>query len=248
MASSDASAPPVIVVTGSSRGLGRAIALRCGRAGWRVVVHCRTRRAEAEAVAKAIIEAGGRALVLQADVTIPGTFPQIVEQTVTHWGRIDAWVNNAGVVDDRLVVSTPDDAWDRVIATDLTAAWRATQAVAPVMARQRGGAILNVSSIAALQGRRGQSAYSAAKAGLIAFTRSSARELGPDNIRVNAVCPPVLDTESVGATAETLREQQLIPGVISPEDAADTMFSILSLPWISGQIFVMDSRIPAGTL
>lgn len=213
-----------------------------------MVVHCRTRRAEAEAVAKAIIEVGGRALVLQADVTTPGTFPRIVEQTVNHWDRIDAWVNNAGVVDDRLVVSMPDDACDHVIATNLTAAWRATQAVAPVMRGQGGGTILTVASIAALQGRRGQSAYSAAKAGLIALTRSSARELGPDNIRVNAVCPPVLGTESVGSHAESLRKQQLIPGVISLEAAADTMFSILSLPWISGQTFVMDSRIPEGAL
>lgn len=213
-----------------------------------MVVHRRTRRAEAEAVAKAIIEVGGRALVLQADVTTPGTFPQIVEQTVNHWDRIDAWVNNAGVVDDRLVLSTPDDAWDRVIATDLTAAWRAIQAVAPVMRQLGGGAILNVASIGALQGRRGQSAYSAAKAGLIALTRSSARELGPDNIRVNAVCPPVLDTESVGSHAESLREQQLMPGTVSLDSAAETIFSILTLPWITGQTFVMDSRIPQGSL
>jgi 3-oxoacyl-[acyl-carrier protein] reductase len=222
--------------------------LRCGHAGWRVVVHCRTRRAEAEAVAKAIIEVGGRALVLQADVTSSGPLPQVVEQTVTHWDRIDAWVNNAGVVDDRLLVSTPEDAWDRVIATDLTAAWRAIQAVAPVMRRQGGGTILNVASIAALQGRRGQSAYSAAKAGLIAFTRSSARELGPDNIRVNAVCPPVLDTESVGPHAESLRTQQLMAGTVSLDSAAETVFSILTLPWITGQTIVMDNRIPAGTL
>ncbi len=213
-----------------------------------MVVHCRTRRAEAETVAKAIIEVGGRALVLQADVTTPGTFPQIVEQTVNHWDRIDAWVNNAGVVDDRLVVSMPDDAWDHVIATNLTAAWRATQAVAPVMCRQGGGTILNVASIAALQGRRGQSAYSAAKAGLIALTRSSARELGPDNIRVNTVCPPVLDTESVGSHAESLRAEQLMPGAVSLESAAETMCSILTLPWITGQTIVMDNRIPAGTL
>jgi 3-oxoacyl-[acyl-carrier protein] reductase len=222
--------------------------LRCGHAGWRVVVHCRARRAEAEAVAKAIIEVGGRALVLHADVTSPRPLPQVVEQTVTHWDRIDAWVNNAGVVDDRLLVSTPEDAWDRVIATDLTAAWRAIQAVAPVMRRQGGGTVLNVASIAALQGRRGQSAYSAAKAGLIALTRTTALELGPDNIRVNAVCPPVLDTESVGPHAESLRTRQLMAGTVSLDSAAETVFSILTLPWITGQTIVMDSRIPAGTL
>lgn len=238
----------MIVVTGSSRGLGRAIALRCGHAGWRVVVHCRTRRAEAAAVAKAIVEVGGRALVLPADVTSSGLLPQVVEQTVTHWERIDAWVNNAAVVDDRLLVSTPEAAWDRVIATDLTAAWRAIHAVAPVMRRQGGGTILNVASIAALQGRRGQSAYSAAKAGLIALTRTTALELAPDNIRVNAVCPPVLDTESAGSHAKGLRAEQLREGAVSLDSAADTVCSILTLPWITGQTIVMDSRIPAGTL
>jgi NAD(P)-dependent dehydrogenase (short-subunit alcohol dehydrogenase family) len=157
-------------------------------------------------------------------------------------------VNNAGLVDDRLVVSMPEDRWDRVIATDLTAAWRAIQAVAPVMRRQGGGTILNVASTAALQGRRGQSAYSAAKAGLIALTRSAARELGPDDIRVNAVCPPVLDTESVASHAASLRAEQLLLGAVSLESAAETMFSILTLPWMTGQIIVMDNRIPAGTL
>ncbi len=236
------------MVTGASRGLGRSVALRCGRAGWRVVVHCREQRDAADAVARAIIDAGGDALVVQADVTTPGVFSDVVAHTVDRWGRIDAWVNNAGVVDDRLVLSMPDDAWDRVIAIDLTAAYRATQAVAPVMRRQGGGTILNVASIAALQGRRGQSAYSAAKAGLIALTRSSAIELGVDNIRVNAVCPPVLDTESVGSHAGLLRAEQLMPGVVSLDSAAETVCSILTLPWITGQTLVMDSRIPAGTL
>jgi 3-oxoacyl-[acyl-carrier protein] reductase len=241
-------ASPVIVVTGSSRGLGRAIALRSGHAGWRVAVHCRTRRADAEAVALAIVEAGGDALVVASDVTTPNALPDLVEVTMAKWGRIDAWVNNAGVVDDRLVVSMPEDAWDRVIATDLSAAWRATRAVVPVMRQQGGGSILNVASIAALQGRRGQSAYSAAKAGLIALTRAAAAELGPDSIRVNAVCPPVLDTESAGAHAEALRADQLIAGAVSLDSAGAAVFTLLTLPWITGQTIVMDSRIPAGAL
>jgi len=236
------------VVTGSSRGLGRAIALRFGRAGWRVVVHCHTRRADAEAVSKAITDLGGQATVLQADVTARETFPQIVEQTVAHWNRIDAWVNNAGVVDDHLAISMPDSTWDRVIAVNLTAAQRAIQAVAPVIRSQGGGTILNVVSIAALQGRRGQSAYSAAKAGLIALTRAAARELGPDNIRVNALCPPVLDTESVGPHGEALRSEQLIASTVSLDSAAETVYSFLTLPWITGQTLVIDNRIPAGAL
>jgi 3-oxoacyl-[acyl-carrier protein] reductase len=224
------------------------VALRCGKVGWRVVVHYRVQRGAAEAVAQATADAGGDAFAMQADVTTPDVFPKMVEQTVARWGRIDAWINNVGVVDDRLTVAMPDDTWDRVISTDLTAAWRAIQAVAPVLRRQGGGTILNVASIAALQGRRGQSAYGAAKAGLIALTRSLARELGPDNIRVNAVCPPVLDTESVGSHAEALRAEQLLSGPVSLDSAAETIVSILTLPWITGQTIVMDSRIPAGML
>lgn len=213
-----------------------------------MVVHYRNQRDAADMVARSVIDAGGNAFVIQADVTTPGVFSDVVSRTMDRWGRIDAWVNNAGVVHDRLVVSTPDDAWDRVLTTNLTAAWRATQAVVPVMRIQGGGTILNVASIAALQGRRGQSAYSAAKAGLIALTRSAAMELGADNIRVNAVCPPVLDTESVGSHAETLRTEQLIASAVSLDSAAEIVCSILTLPWMTGQTLVMDSRIPAGAL
>lgn len=187
-------------------------------------------------------------MVVSADVTKLGVFPEVVEQTVARWGRIDAWVNSAGAVDDRLVVSMPEQTWDRLIAVNLTAAQRAIQAVAPVMRRRGGGTILNVASVAALQGRRGQAAYSAAKAGLIAFTRTTALELGPDNIRVNAVCPPVLDTESVGLHAKALRAEQLMEDAVSLDGAAETIFSILTLPWITGQTLVIDSRIPLGTL
>jgi 3-oxoacyl-[acyl-carrier protein] reductase len=164
------------VVTGASRGLGRAVALRCGKAGWRVVVHYREQRDAADSAALAITSTGGEALVVQADVTQPGAFPDMVAQTIARWGRIDAWINNAGVVDDHLAISMPEATWDQVIAVNLTAARRATQAVAPVLRKQSGGTILNVASIAALQGRRGQSAYSAAKAGLIAFTRTAAAD------------------------------------------------------------------------
>lgn len=246
--SSNQSVSPVIVITGASRGLGRALALRCGRERWRVVVHYRERAAEAAAVATAVSRAGGEALVHQADVTAPDAFPHLVERAVTRWGRIDAWVNNAGIVEDRLAVSAPEQAWDRMIATHLSAAWRATRAVAPLMREQRGGAILNVVSLAALQGRRGQSLYAAAKAGLIALTRTAARELGPDGIRVNAVCPPVLDTDSTGPRASALRAQQLIPDAVSTDQAAEAMFAVLALPWMSGQTVVLDSRLAAGSL
>ncbi|MFZ5862271.1 MAG: SDR family NAD(P)-dependent oxidoreductase [Nitrospirota bacterium] len=244
----DPFARPVIVITGSSRGLGRALALSCGSAGWRVAVHCREHRAEADSAAAAIAAAGGEALVLQHDVTDPGAAHTIVAHTTSAWGRIDAWVNNAGVVDDRLLVSTPDATWERMMSVHLSAARRAIQAVSPVMRGQGGGVILNVASLAALQGRRGQAHYAAAKAGLIALTRTAARELGAYGIRVNAVCPPVLDTDAVGSHADSLRGQQLLPEAVPLTNAAEAIRAILTLPWMTGQTIVLDSRIPEGAL
>ncbi|MBI3607336.1 MAG: SDR family NAD(P)-dependent oxidoreductase [Nitrospirae bacterium] len=241
-------ATPVVVVTGASRGLGRAVALRCGGARWRVAVHYRVRRDAADSVVAAIAEAGGEAIACQADVARASSLADVVERVMSRWGRIDAWINNAGVIDDQLAVATPDAAWDRVIATNLSSAWYALRAVAPVMIEQREGVILNVASLAALQGRQGQSAYAASKAGLIALTRTAARELAPHGIRVNAVCPPVLETESAASRAPALRAQQLLPAPIEPHQAADTVFAVLGLPWISGHTFMLDSRIPAGNL
>ncbi len=241
-------ATPVVVVTGASRGLGRAVALRCGAARWRVAVHYRVRRDAADSVVAAIAEAGGEAVACQADIARPPSLTEVVERVMGQWGRIDVWINNAGVIDDRLALAMPDAAWDRVIATNLSSAWYALHAVSPVMIEQGEGVIVNVASLAALQGRQGQSAYAASKAGLIALTRTAARELAPYGIRVNAVCPPVLETESAAARAPALRAQQLIPEPIDPRRAADAVFAILGLPWISGHTFILDNRIPAGSL
>ena len=240
--------PPVVVVTGASRGLGRAVALRFGAARWRVAAHYRMRRDAADSVVAAIAERGGEAIACQADVADAPSIKDVVEQVMTRWGRIDAWIHNAGVIDDRLVVATPDAAWDRVIAVNLSSAWHAIRAVAPIMIAQESGVILNVASLAALQGRRGQGAYAAAKAGLIALTQTAAHELAPHGIRVNAVCPPVLGTDSATARAPALRAQQLLPEPIEPPQVADAVFAVLSLPWISGHTFILDNRIAEGAL
>ncbi len=199
-------------------------------------------------MAASITAAGSEALVVQHDVTDPGAARAIVARTTSTWGRIDAWVNNAGVIDDRVLLSTTDASWDQMVSVHLTAARRAIQAVSPVMRGQGGGVILNVASLAALQGRRGQAPYAAAKAGLIALTRTAARELGAYGIRVNAVCPPVLDTDAAGARAAALRGQQLIPGAVPLAGAAEAIRSILTLTWMTGQTIVLDSRIPEGAL
>jgi 3-oxoacyl-[acyl-carrier protein] reductase len=206
------------------------------------------RRDAADSVVSAITEAGGEAIACRADVADAPSVKDVVARVMDRWGRIDAWIHNAGVIDDRLVVATPDAAWDRVIAVNLSSAWHAIRAVAPIMIAQESGVILNVASLAALQGRRGQSAYAASKAGLIALTRAAARELAPHGIRVNAVCPPVLGTDSAAARAPALRAQQLLPAPIEPHQVADAVFAVLRLPWISGHTFILDNRIAEGAL
>lgn len=237
---------PVVVITGASRGLGRAIALRCAAAHWRVAITYRNRRDDAEAVLHEIVARGGEAMLWEGDVSDAGSAADTAARTVERWGRIDAWVNNAAIVDDRVVAGMPDDAWDRVISVDLSSPARAIRAVAPAMIRQGGGAILNVASIVGVEGRRGQSNYGAAKAGLLGLTRAAAHELGPHGIRVNAVCPPVMPTDTAGRHVAALRVRRLLPAEIDPAEVATAIVAVLALPWITGHTFMLDSRIPEG--
>lgn len=251
---------PAIVVTGASRGIGRALAIRCGQAGWRVAVVYHTQHRAADETAAQIRSHGGAAYVCHADVADPRSVERVVQQVIDEWGRIDIWVSNAAIVTDRLTVTMPDEAWDRVVATDLSSAAYGIRAVAPAMIRQGDGAILHVASIVGLEGRRGQSNYAAAKAGLLGLTRSAARELAPYGIRVNAACPLLLDTPLTTPHLAALRTRQLLPvqsDSASASDlasasnsalAGDSLFAILTLPWITGHTFMLDSRIAEGAL
>jgi len=168
------------LVTGASKGIGRAIALELGRAGASVVVHYNSGREEAEAVAA---EIGGRAA--QADVSDPDAARALVEDA----GELDVLVNNAGLTRDGLIARMPDDDWETVLRTNLFGAFYTCRAAARGMMRRRSGAIVNVSSIVGVHGNPGQTNYGASKAGLIGFTKSLARELGSRGVRANVLAP-----------------------------------------------------------
>ena len=239
---------PVVVVTGASGGLGQAFALSCGIAGWRVAIHYHRQRVAAESVERRVLATGAECLMRQADLRDAEAAKQLVRDVISRWGRIDVLINTTGILDDRLLAVMPDASWEHVIAVNLTAAFHALRAVAPVMIEQGGGIILNVTSLAALQGRKGQTNYAAAKSGLIGLTRTAALELAPYGIRVNAACPPVVDTAMTRRRAFALRLQQLLPSDTDVGHAAQAVLGVLALPGVSGQIFILDHRIPDGSL
>jgi len=236
-----------IVITGGGRGLGRSLALRFGAARERVAVTYRTDRNGAESTADEICRHGGEALALALDVRDRSAVEQAVAAVLARWGGIDILVNNAGIAQDALAVRMTEQAWDDVLATDLSGPFRCTRAVAGPMMRQRHGHILNVASITGLQGREGQVNYSAAKAGLIGLTKAAARELGPYDVKVNAVLPGYLET-AMGRTVsdavrERVQEENTLGRVNDPEEVAEFVYRLSLLRNVSGQVFNLDSRI-----
>jgi 3-oxoacyl-[acyl-carrier protein] reductase len=190
----------VALVTGASRGIGKAIALELGRAGADVVLSYRTGREEAEAVAS---EVGGRAV--EADVSDPASAKALVEEA----GDLDILVNNAGLTRDGVLARMSDDDWRDVIETNLSSVFYTCRAAARPLMKRRGGAIVNISSIVGLHGNFGQTNYAASKAGIIGFTKSLARELGGRNVRANAVVPGYVRSRLTDAIPEDATKAML---------------------------------------
>jgi 3-oxoacyl-[acyl-carrier protein] reductase len=183
----------VALVTGASRGIGEAVARRLGSEGATVIAAARTRPALEKVVAD-IAAGGGRAAALVLDLADPASIEAGVKSALAAHGSIDVLVNNAGVTQDSLVLRMSKDAWDRVLATNLTGAFLLTQAVVKSMVKKRYGRIVNVTSIVGLMGNAGQANYAASKAGLVGLTKSVARELASRNITCNAVAPGFIAT------------------------------------------------------
>src|SRR5690349_23805624 len=180
------------IVTGASRGIGRAIAAHLARCGAFVYAGARERHA-AETV-DAIRAGGGGAELVSLDVTDVASVDRMVGAVLEQRGRIDILVNNAGIARDQLMLRMKRDDWDQVLATNLTAAFSCVQAVAKPMIKQRGGRIVSITSVVGQTGNAGQANYAASKAGLIGFTKAMARELASRNITVNAVAPGLVET------------------------------------------------------
>jgi len=233
----------VCLITGSSRGLGKAIALALGRRGHRVVIHFRDKKSEAEAVASKIKES----IVLQADVRNFNEVKSLVDEVVKQWDGIDVLVNNAGITKEALLMKTTEKDFDMVMDTNLKGAFNFMRAVTPHMVKQKSGHIISISSFAGLKGKAGLSAYSASKAGLIGLTMSAAQELSEHNIMVNAVLPGYMLTdmgiESNEKAKELALHDCLVKSFSDPNNVAEFICYLSETKGITGQVFNLDSRI-----
>lgn len=236
----------VAIVTGSARGLGRAIALALAEAGAKLVVNYAGSAEKAEETVQMIRKAGGEALAVQADVSQATDVDKLVRMTMEHYGKIDILVNNAGITRDTLLLRMKEADWDAVMNTNLKGVFLCTKAVSKGMLKQRSGAIVNISSVVGISGNAGQANYAAAKAGVIGFTKSMAKELAPRGIRVNAVAPGYISTDMTEILPEEVKSQILentpLGRVGKPEDVAKAVLFLVSseASYITGQTLCVD--------
>jgi len=230
------------LVTGSTRGIGRAIAETLAKSGARVAVVGRDLQ-KAEEAAAAV---GNGAKGFACDVTDTAAVAKLIADVEAAFGSIDILVNNAGITRDNLVMRLKDDDWDAVQNSNLRGAFAAIRAVSRGMMKRRSGRIINISSIIGIIGNKGQANYAASKAGLIALTKSVAKELGSRNILVNAVAPGFIETEMTAAMTPEAREglgkQIALERLGSPQDVAATVAFLASdlASYITGQVLVVD--------
>jgi 3-oxoacyl-[acyl-carrier protein] reductase len=236
----------VAIVTGGTRGIGRAIALDLAANGADVTLIYRQSADLAMELAARICNMGRRALAVPADVSSFGDAEAVVRKTVDELGRLDILVNNAGMNRDAVVWKMTEEQWDSVIEVDLKGTFNYVRAAAPIFRAQGSGKIVNITSINGLRGKFGQTNYSAAKAGVIGFTKACARELGRSNVNVNAVAPGLIETEMVKAAPETVREIALAEIVLGrlglPEEVAHvvTFLCTEKARHITGQVIQVD--------
>lgn len=237
------------LVTGASRGIGRAIALALASKGFAVALNYAGSHDAAEAVKKEIEAAGGKAFTVQGDVSKSEDVDRVFKAVKDEFSGLDVLVNNAGINRDALLIRMKESNWDDVIATDLKSDFLTTKAAAAMMMRKRKGSIINISSVVGIMGNIGQANYAAAKAGVIGLTKACAKEMAARNIRVNAVAPGFIETAMTDGIPEKIREGMIssIPmgRMGQPEDVAKAVCFLASddSSYITGQVLVVDGGL-----
>ncbi len=234
------------VVTGASRGIGRVTAIYLARAGASVMINYSANRAAAQEVKEKIMSEGGRAEIFQANVADYSQCEALLESAIDHFKRIDILINNAGITRDNILARMKKDQWQEVIDTNLTGVYNCCRAVLrPLLKQKSGGRIINVASVAGIYGNTGQANYAAAKGGVIAFTKTLAKELGSRNIAVNAVAPGFIETEMTEQLSEQVKEKVqdriALRRLGKPEDVAEViLFLASSSGYVTGQVIAVD--------
>lgn len=233
------------LITGGSRGIGRAIALEMARQGANVAFSDLKYDEIAEQTEKELNELGVKAKAYASDASDFTDSENLVNEVVAEFGNVDILVNNAGITRDTLMMRMTEEMWDDVIRINLKSAFNLTKAVQKFMLKQRKGSIINMSSIVGLGGNAGQANYAASKAGMIAFTKSVAQEIGARNIRVNAIAPGFIETEMTGQLSDEVKKEwaEKIPlkRAGKPEDVANMAVFLASemAAYVTGQVFTV---------
>lgn len=234
----------VAIVTGASRGIGKAIALSLAAEGAKVLVNYASSSTAADEVVAAITEGGGSAFSLQADVSKADQVDTLINTAIEKWGRVDVLVNNAGITRDTLLLRMKPEDWQAVIDLNLTGVFLCTRAVSKIMLKQKSGRVINITSVAGQMGNPGQANYSAAKAGVIGFSKTVAKELASRGITVNAVAPGFIATDMTS----NLKADEILKFIPlgrygQPEEVAGMVRFLAADPaaaYITGQVFNVD--------
>lgn len=234
------------IVTGSSRGIGKAIAIKLAELGANVVLNYRSNVNSVEEVVKEIEAKGVKAIAVQGDISKFEDAKKIVDEATSKLGSIDILVNNAGITKDTLLMRMKEEDFDEVIEVNLKGVFNCTKHVVPIMMKQRSGRIINISSVVGLSGNAGQSNYAAAKAGIIGFTKSIAKEIASRGITVNAVAPGFIATDMTDVLSDKVKEsiKTSIPlkRIGEDKDIANTVAFLASdmSSYITGQVISVD--------
>ncbi len=237
----------VALVTGGSRGIGRQIALKLSDSGMKVAVNYRGNAEAAQETAHLIGQKGVECLIVPADISDISQAQSLVSQVLERWGRLDVLVNNAGITRDMLLLRMKDEDWLDVVQTDLTGVFACTRAAIKPMMKQRFGRVVSIASIAGLLGNAGQANYAAAKAGVIGFTRSVAREMASRNVTANVVAPGLIETDMThnmpAEALRTLTSQVPLGRAGRPEEVAEAVWYLVTADYVTGQTLVVDGGL-----